>query len=275
MSEQTANQPTGETAPTILSVIAPCFNEEENIDLLAARTLAVFDAESIPAELLLVDDGSTDGTWERITHSSLNDSRVRGIRHLSNRGMEGAWRTGLEWAAGELVCLIDADLQNRPEDIARLYATYRREQPDIVQAVRHPVRGLRRGYTFSHGLSLLLNLTFRMRLRDSKSGFILTRSDVLASILRHRYHYRYFQCFIGVAAGTQGYTIKEVDTEFDLRHGGNSFLSRFPIGVSLRVFWELLKYRVETWAVRSPKVVRNRAGWSVPTVLAETVRSEA
>ncbi|MGB2986216.1 MAG: glycosyltransferase family 2 protein [Phycisphaerae bacterium] len=254
---------------TVLSVIAPCFNEQDNVDVLVDRTLAVFDEMDVAAELLLVDDGSTDDTWERVLRCSRRDNRVHGVKHASNQGIEGAWRSGLEVASGELVCLIDADLQNRPEDIPRLYKTYLRELPDIVQAVRHPVRGVRRCRNFSRGLNFLLNLTFRMRLRDSKSGFLLCRRDVLANLLRHRFHYRYFQSFIGVAAGSQGYTIAEVDTDFDQRHAGKSFLSRFPIAVSLRICWELLKFRVETRAATREAATRQRK-WLIPPVLAET-----
>ena len=237
--------PTG-TGDCVLSVIAPCFNEQDNIGPLAARALAVFDAMDVQAELLLVDDGSSDNTWSKILRCSRDDARVRGVRHRSNRGIENAWRTGLVAAAGELICLIDADLQNRPEDIARLYKTYLREVPDIVQGVRHPVRGARRCHLFSRALNALLNATFRMRSRDNKSGFILCRRDVLERVLSHRYRYRYFQSFIGVAAASLGYTTAEVDTDFDPRHGGRSFLRRFPIGVSSRILWELLKFKVET-----------------------------
>lgn len=258
MSDDPSARRPGRGQPTVLSVIAPCLNEEECVDVLAKRTLATFDTMGIPAELLLIDDGSTDDTWNRIRHQATLDSRVRGLKHLSNRGMEAAWCTGVEAATGELVCLIDADLQNRPEDIAKLYATCRRERPDVVQAVRHAVPGLRRYATFSRGLNFLLNLAFRMRSRDNKSGFILCRAEVLRAILTHRYRYRYFQCFIGASAKTRGYTIAEVDTVFDDRHGGDSFLGRFPLGVSLRTFWELAKFRVETW-LRAPDADPQRA----------------
>ncbi len=250
------------TEAVVLSVIAPCFNEQENVDVLVDRTLAVFDAMETTAELLLIDDGSTDATWERINRRTRLDERVRGVTHGSNRGIESAWHSGLESSSGELVCLIDADLQNRPEDIEKLYRTYLRELPDIVQAVRHLVKGPRRCNTFSWVLNFLLNTVFRTRLRDNKSGFILCRREVLSNVIHHRYRYRYFQSFIGVAAHAQGYTTLEVDTDFDQRHAGRSFLSRFPIVVSLRILWELLKFRIETSRVRAPWRPWMRPGWT-------------
>ena len=253
----------------VLSVIAPCFNEQDNIDPLVARTLAVFDATKIRAELVLVDDGSTDDTWERIRRWARTEPRVLDVRHTSNSGIEAAWRTGLEVATGELTCLIDADLQNRPEDIATLYRTYLRELPDIVQAVRHPVRGVRRCRMFSRGLNFLLNLAFGTRLRDNKSGFILCRRDVMTNLLRHRSGYRYFQSFIGVTAAAQGYTIAEVDTDFDVRAAGESFLSRFPVGVSLRIVWELLNFRLETWLVARRSRTQRQRRWAVPYAITD------
>jgi len=228
-----------------LSVIAPCLNEEGSVDALVDRTLATFDEMKLEGELILVDDGSDDDTWQRIAARSQRDRRVNGQRQHGNFGIEAAWRKGLHVAKGHLVCFIDSDLQNRPEDIARLFKAYIQNVPDLVQAVRHPVRGLRRRRLFSRGLNILLNAAFGTRLRDNKSGFILGRKTSVQPLLEHRRAYRYFQSFIGAAAGARGYSIVEVDTEFDQRQAGSSFLSRFPILVSARIVWELLKFKLE------------------------------
>lgn len=235
-----------------LTVVAPCYNEELNVDALCARTLAVFDAMPIPVELVLVDDGSRDDTWGRISAAMAADPRVRGVRHPKNRGIVGGWLSGLEHARAPLVCLIDSDLQNRPEDIPRLHATYVAEQPDMVQAVRHSQGSLNR-LAFSKGLNLLLNVTFGMHLRDNKSGFILCRREVLADILADAPGYRYFQSFIGVAAGARNLRVAEIDTVFEARTAGESFLSGFPALVSLRIVKELMRYRLATLRRRRSK----------------------
>lgn len=242
------------STPT-LSVIAPCFNEELNVDPLCDRMLAVFDslaagAEAVQAELLLIDDGSKDRTWEKIEARAKRDGRVRGVRHERNKGIVGGWASGLGATKAPLICLIDSDLQNRPEDIPRLWQTFQAERPDIVQAVRHPKVNKNR-IAFSKGLNAILNVSFGMRLRDNKSGFILCRRDVLEDILADAPGYRYFQSFIGVAAGVRKLRIAEVDTDFDARHAGESFLSNFPIQVSLRICRELFDYRVDT--LRRPR----------------------
>lgn len=243
----------------VLSVIAPCFNEEGNIDALVDRTLATFDGMGLDGELILIDDGSDDETWQRITARSQTDRRVRGQRQHGNFGIESAWRKGLQVTRGHLVCLIDSDLQNRPEDIARLYRAYIQNVPDLVQAVRHPVQGLRRRRLFSRGLNFLLNAVFGTKLHDNKSGFVLGRKSSIAPLLEHRNAYRYFQSFIGAAAGVRGYTIVEVDTDFEQRQAGISFLSRFPLLVSARIVWELIKYRLETRELSRAR--RERVDW--------------
>lgn len=238
---------------TRLSVIAPCYNEEDNVDLLVERTLAVFDTMTdVEAELVLIDDGSADDTWKAIQRVHAAHERVRGVKHRVNKGIVGGWRTGLSVCRGELVCLIDSDLQNRPEDIARLYEAYVEHEPDIVQGVRNP-HGVQTRAVFSRGLNLILNASFGMRLRDNKSGFILCKRDVLASMLEYKYEYRFFQSFIGVAAGARQYRIVEVDTDFERRNAGQSFLANFPIRVSLAICVELLKYRYETLAHKPKK----------------------
>jgi len=234
----------------LLSVIAPCRNEAANVATLAERTLGALDRAAIAGELILVDDGSTDGTWVQIADQHERDPRVRGVHHAVNQGIEGAWRSGLDAARGELVCLIDADLQNRPEDIPQLYAAFARNEGPVIQAVRHAGAALSRHRLFTRGLNALLNAMCGTKLRDHKSGFVLCRKETLSGILRHRYAYRYYQALIGAAAAARGYTIAEVDTTFDPRLRGESFLPKFPLRASLTILWELLKFRVEAWGER-------------------------
>jgi phenylacetate-CoA ligase len=209
-----------------LSVIAPCLNEEVNIPVLADRLFAATDESGIPTELVLVDDGSTDGTWQTIRR--LRESRgdsVVGVRHSSNFGISESWRTGLDSARGTYACFIDADLQNPPEEVVTLYRRLLSSPSDIVQGFRSSIGRLRDSrLVFSKVLNLLLNTTFGMRARDNKSGFVLGPRAVLTDVLDHRRKYRHFQTFVTVSAKAKGYSILEVETLFESRNAGRSFI---------------------------------------------------
>lgn len=227
-----------------LSVIAPCLNERDNLRELTDRVLKVFDERAIDGELVLVDDGSDDGTTHRIAELAARHApRVSGIYHEKTGGIEKAWRSGFEASRGRYVCLIDADLQNQPEDVYRLYREIKFSNVDLVQGVRSHIGRLQDGrYTLSQGLNLLLNLAFRMQARDNKSGFILTRREVLGEVLRHRNRYRYFQTFITAAAVSRGYTVREVETLFESRLHGDSFMhKRVPWKVIFGTFVDIAK----------------------------------
>jgi phenylacetate-CoA ligase len=227
-----------------LSIIAPCFNEVDNIGELVERTLRVFDEKDLDAELVLVDDGSRDGTAEAIReNAALHGERVRGVFHDVNSGIESAWRSGLESSTGAYVCLIDADLQNQPEDIFRLFREIQFSRVDLVQGTRSHIGRLKDSrFLLSRTLNGLLNLCFGMRATDNKSGFVLCRREVLREILRHRLRYRYFQTFIRVAAHAHGYRVREVETLFESRIHGDSFIKgRFPAALIFHVFVDLAK----------------------------------
>ncbi|MGH9867191.1 MAG: glycosyltransferase [Candidatus Polarisedimenticolia bacterium] len=227
-----------------LSVIAPCFNEADNLREFVARTLRVFDVKGIAGEIVLVDDGSRDGTAAVIAElAERHPDRITAVYHEANRGIEQGWRSGLEVSRGGYVCLIDVDLQYQPEDIYRLYREIRFSNVDLVQGTRSSIGRLKdTRFIMSVGLNWLLNRCFGMRARDNKSGFVLCRRDTLAEILRHRHRYAYFQSFITVAAHRRGYTVREVETVFERRIHGQSFIGgRLPILLLARALVDIAK----------------------------------
>ncbi len=102
-----------------LSICVPVYNEAENLPLLHAAIVNSIDPAGIDAEIILVDDGSTDGSWRAIESLVAKDSRVRGIKFKSNCGETAATDAGLRAARGEFVMTMDADLQNDPADIPK------------------------------------------------------------------------------------------------------------------------------------------------------------
>lgn len=104
-----------------LSVIVPLYNEAERVEATTRAILATFDAGALH-ELLLVDDGSTDGTGEVVRRLSGEDPRVRGAGYDVNRGKGFAVRTGLQLASGDEVLFTDCDLSTPLDEYARLHA---------------------------------------------------------------------------------------------------------------------------------------------------------
>ncbi len=228
-----------------LSVITSCLNERENIDPLIRRTLAALEHIGVSAEFVIVDDGSTDGTWAAVEDWLNRDARIQFVRHDRNRGIEQAWKTGLSKSRGRRICFIDADLQNQPEDIAKLFAASCQSPDAVIQGTRRPVTYAMLRYVLSRGLNSLLNVVFDMNLNDNKSGFIVGPRQALRDALQHRYDYRYYQCFLVIALHKRGWPIRQIDTVFHPRSAGKSFLKNMPVRVIFTILWEMIKARTE------------------------------
>jgi dolichol-phosphate mannosyltransferase len=117
------------------SIVAPIFNELENLPELYQRVKEVMDSSGDTWELLLVDDGSTDGSTAKIREFAQADRRVRPVIFARNFGHQIAVTAGLDYACGDAVVIIDADLQDPPEVILELAEKWR-EGYDVVYAVR-------------------------------------------------------------------------------------------------------------------------------------------
>ncbi len=118
-----------------VSVVIPAYNEEENLPVLYERLKAVLDRLEGDYEILFVDDGSTDGSFEVLRDLARRDERVRVIRFRRNYGQTAAMYAGFEHATGDVIVTMDADLQNDPEDIPRLLRKLE-EGYDIVSGWR-------------------------------------------------------------------------------------------------------------------------------------------
>lgn len=117
------------------SIVAPVFNEQDNIPELYRRVRETMDSTGEPWELILVDDGCMDGSTDRIRELAAQDARVRPIIFARNFGHQIAVTAGLDYARGQAVVIIDADLQDPPEVTTDLIARWR-EGYEVVYAVR-------------------------------------------------------------------------------------------------------------------------------------------
>lgn len=104
-----------------MSIVLPAYNEEQMIEKTARTIARLMDNEDISYELVFVNDGSKDQTWERIKEASTNNSNVKGICFSRNFGKEGAVFAGLANASGDCVAVMDCDLQHPPETLLTMY----------------------------------------------------------------------------------------------------------------------------------------------------------
>ncbi len=105
-----------------ISIIVPAYNEEESIPLLVEETRTMIEESRIDCELVIVDDGSTDSTYEKMIECERANDFVKSVRHRRNFGKTRALLSGLESSNGEVLVLLDADLQYKPKDVPKLVA---------------------------------------------------------------------------------------------------------------------------------------------------------
>ena len=115
-----------------VSIVIPIFNEHESIPHLEAWIRKVLEAHKLRYEIIMVDDGSDDGSWNVITSLVEQDNRINGIKFRRNYGKSAALNTGFQAAAGDVVITMDADLQDSPEEIPALHKMIMEEGYDLV-----------------------------------------------------------------------------------------------------------------------------------------------
>jgi len=117
---------------TQLSVVIPLYNEDESLPELLHWIAQVMKENAFTYEIILIDDGSTDRSWEVILQESEKDNNVRGIRFRRNYGKSAALNVGFAAACGDVIITMDADLQDSPDEIPQLYRMITQEGYDLV-----------------------------------------------------------------------------------------------------------------------------------------------
>jgi len=115
-----------------ISVVIPLLNEKDSLIELYDWIAKVMQSNRFSYEIIFIDDGSTDGSWETISTLSQKDSKVKGIRFLKNFGKSQALHAGFNKAQGDVIITMDADLQDNPDEIPELYDMITKEGYDLV-----------------------------------------------------------------------------------------------------------------------------------------------
>ena len=224
-----------------LSVIVPCFNEEDNMDRIVSEILALFKHNGIEGEIVLIDDGSHDKTKVKIEGLSNRFENVIGISHSRNLGIVETWYSGLKNSSGRYVVTIDADLQYSPQDILLLYKKIIEGGYDLVQGWRRESLDTHLFRKFlSRILSFMLNILFFTWISDIKSGFVIYKRETFLSVLKHRNRYKLFQHFFILCAIKGRCRFYQIPITFYPRFKGESFIKN-PILFSFQVLSDIPK----------------------------------
>jgi glycosyltransferase involved in cell wall biosynthesis len=208
-------------------VVVPAYNEAENIPLLVEKFDEMFKKSRLRGEVIIVNDGSTDGTLQKANEASDRYRFLRVVSHKVNRGLTAALDTGFSMARGNILLLWPADLQYMPDDIPKMVAKIE-DGYDVVCGWKQGKYGLKR--VASYFYNLLSRITFKVKVHDLNSVKAF-RKEVIEDMpaLRQGWH-RY----LVVLAAQRGYRIGEVKVKLYPRKFGKSKFGfwRIPIGIT-------------------------------------------
>lgn len=225
--------------PLKVSVVIPLYNESATLEELLGRVRAV----GVASEILVVDDGSTDGSVERLERLA-SRGELRLLRHASNRGKGAALRTGFQAASGDVVLVQDADLEYDPRDYPRLLQPILDGRADVVFGSRFVGGESHRVLYFWHSvgnrlLTLLSNVFTNLNLTDMESGYKAFRREVLAGLTIEEDRFG-FEPEIVAKVARGRWRIYEVGISYSGRTYAEGKKIHWRDGV--RAVWCILKY---------------------------------
>ncbi len=249
MVEGSELPPEGASAshPERLSIVVPGLNEHESLPELHRRLTEVLTSAlaGIDYEIVFVDDGSTDPSWQVIEGLAATDRRVRGVRLRKNFGKAMALLAGFELATGDIVATLDADLQDDPVDLPKFLAKIRDEDFDVVVGWKVERLDPANRLVLSRIFNGTVRLVTGVKLHDMNCGFKAYRREVLRTLPLYGDLFRFIPAF----AASQGFRVTEVPVKHHARVHGRS---RYGLERILRGFFDLLSVVFLTRYGRKP-----------------------
>jgi len=225
-----------------LSVIIPVYNEVQTVE----RIIEAVRAVDLDKQIILVDDGSTDGTCDRLSQLAAQDANLTVLYHDQNMGKGAALRTGFAAARGDLVIVQDADLEYDPQEFVKLMQPILENKADVVYGSRFAGGESHRVLYFWHSmgnrfLTLLSNMFTNMNLTDMETCYKLFRREVIQGIQIEEHRFG-FEPEITAKVARQHWRIYEVG----ISYAGRTYDEGKKIGWrdGLRAIWCILKYNL-------------------------------
>ena len=222
-----------------LSVVIPVYNEVENIEEILKRVKAT----KLPSEIIVIDDGSQDGTREVLKKLD-GKTGIRVILHEKNQGKGAAVRTGLQAANGDIILIQDADLEYSPHDFPLLLEPINNGTADVVYGSRF-LGGPRRVAMFWHMiankmLTFMTNILYDTILSDMETGYKVFRREVIEGMVLHSSRFDFEPEFTAKIL-KRNYRIYEVPISFNPRDYSQG--KKIKLKDAFEAVWTLLKYR--------------------------------
>ena len=217
----------------MLSLVVPCFNEEDNVEKFYSQTVMAFENNIDEYEFVFVDDGSSDKTLERL-HSLFDKDgqRVQVLSFSRNFGKEAAIYAGLKNARGDFACIIDADLQQRPEVVVEMMNVIKEDNTvDCVTAYQAERKENKLMSAFKSSFYKMINRMSEVDFVNGASDFRLMNRKMLDAVISMGEYHRFSKgifCFVGFNTKFIPYKVQEREN-----------------GTSKWNFFKLLKYAVE------------------------------
>ena len=188
----------------MLSLIIPIFNEEKLIDELVKRTISALESFVTDYEVIFVDDGSTDQSLNRILYWQQQNRKIKILSLSKNFGHQAAYTAGLEHAKGELVAMMDGDLQDPPELLSEMYKKIRDEDFDIVSGKKTGRKGKKGRILYA----ILFHLFFKniggIKNMENSGNYSMMKREAVDALLMMKEKVRYLpglRTFIGFKQG--------------------------------------------------------------------------